>query len=257
MPLQHKTNTSNKPISIITRTSYDTHDISMYSPYITSFLSSNLALEALSPTPTLPYVITIHNTLNLTPDTLYLSIHIINSILKIRSLSPCKEKLLVTASLFIASKYEEVFPPHISAFIEYGTESEILRAEKYILHLMDYNLSFSNPLNFLRHVCKADGYDKERRLIAKYILEKCVIAGVGYLHSKIAVGAVYLAWKITKYEGNENILFYYSPYGKSEILKVLEEIWSVFGRGMCVVDEKYGRMEYGSVSSRVIKFFGR
>lgn len=131
----------------------------------------------------------------------------------------------------------------------------MLRGEKYILHLLDYNLNFSNPLNFLRHASKADNYNQERRWIAKFILEKCIVAGTPSKHSKIAVGAVYMAWKITKYDGDESVLFHYSPYGKSEILKVLEEIWGVFSRGVCVVEEKYHGKEFGSVSGRVARFF--
>lgn len=258
MPLQNKTNIPKpkKPFNVISaRNLHDSSIISMYTAYIPSFFATLLAYEVTYPNPCLNYIVTFHGKLNLSSDTLYLSIYIVNSILKIRTLSPCKEKLLVITSLFIASKYEEVFPPHISAFIHECTDADVMRAEKYILHLLDYNLNFSNPLNFLRHACKADNYNKERKLIAEFILEKCVVAGTVSRHSKVAVGAVYMAWKITKFNGDEDVLFHYSPFGKSEILKVLDEIFAVFLKGVCVVEEKYKKKEFGCVSAKVARFF--
>ena len=43
--------------------------------------------------------------------------------------------------------------------------------ERYILKMLEWNLSYPNPIHFLWRVSKADEYDIETRTIAKYSLE--------------------------------------------------------------------------------------
>lgn len=47
-------------------------------------------------------------------------------------------------------------------------EHDILSAEKFILQILGFELSYPNPLNFLRRISKADGYDVRNRSYGKY-----------------------------------------------------------------------------------------
>ena len=51
------------------------------------------------------------------------------------------------------------------------TEVEILQAERYVLKTLVWNMSYPNPIPFLRRVSKADEYNVQVRTIAKYLLE--------------------------------------------------------------------------------------
>ncbi|MCQ6512936.1 hypothetical protein NPN18_24520, partial [Vibrio parahaemolyticus] len=71
--------------------------------------------------------------------------------------------------------YEEVLSPYIGNFKRITndgfTEEEILSAERFVLSTLDYDLSYPNPMNFLRRVSKADNYDIQSRTIGKYLTE--------------------------------------------------------------------------------------
>ena len=51
------------------------------------------------------------------------------------------------------------------------SEAEILQAERYVLKTLDWNLSYPNPIHFLRRISKADQYNVQTRTIAKYLME--------------------------------------------------------------------------------------
>ena len=40
-----------------------------------------------------------------------------------------------------------------------------------MLQQIEYNLSYPNPINYLRRISKADGYDVVSRTVAKYFME--------------------------------------------------------------------------------------
>lgn len=111
----------------------------------------------------------------LLPETLFLSINIIDRFLARRSVSLTKLQLVGLAGSLLASKYEEILSPSISNFIYFSDNAyqpdELLRAERYMLHIMNFNLAYPNPLVFLRRVSKADDYNLKHRTLAKYLME--------------------------------------------------------------------------------------
>lgn len=111
----------------------------------------------------------------LLPETLYLSINIIDRFLSKRAVSLVKLQLVGLAGTLIASKYEEILSPSIANFIYFSDnaykEEELLKAERYMLHVLNFNLAYPNPLAYLRRISKADNYDLKHRTLAKYLME--------------------------------------------------------------------------------------
>jgi G2/mitotic-specific cyclin 2 len=71
------------------------------------------------------------------------------------------------------SKVDETCSPSVSAYLcttnmSY-TKEQILQAGRYILKTLEYNMSYPNPVHFLRRVSKADDYDIIARTLAKYL----------------------------------------------------------------------------------------
>jgi transcription initiation factor TFIIIB Brf1 subunit/transcription initiation factor TFIIB len=101
--------------------------------------------------------------------------------------------------MFIASKYEEVLSPHVQNFRHVAddgfTEEEILSAERFVLAALNYDLSYPNPMNFLRRISKADNYDIQTRTLGKYLLEIGCLDHRFLAHppSQVAAAAMYLA----------------------------------------------------------------
>lgn len=111
----------------------------------------------------------------LLPETLFLTVNIIDRFLSKRAVSLVKLQLVGLAASLLASKYEEVMSPSISNFVYFSDnaydEQELLKAERYMLHVLGFVLAYPNPLVYLRRFSKADNYDIRHRTLAKYLME--------------------------------------------------------------------------------------
>lgn len=121
------------------------------------------------------WLMQVHSRFRLLPETLFLAVNIIDRFLSKRVVSLAKLQLVGITCMFIAAKVEEVVAPSASNFLycaeESYTETEILQAERYVLKTIDWNLSYPNPIHFLRRISKADDYNVQVRTIGKYLLE--------------------------------------------------------------------------------------
>lgn len=121
------------------------------------------------------WLIEVQWKLKLLPETLYLSINVIDRILSLRRVSLSRLQLVGLAATLIASKYEEVVAPSIGNFVFLSDNSynamEILTAERYIFQILNFSLAFPSPMSFLRRISKAETYDIRSRTLAKYLME--------------------------------------------------------------------------------------
>ncbi|KAG7901766.1 hypothetical protein KL935_001726 [Ogataea polymorpha] len=177
------------------------------------------------------WMVEVHLKFRLLPETLYLAINIMDRFMSRESVQVDRLQLLATGSLFIAAKYEEVYSPSVKnyAYVTDGgfTEEEILNAEKFILEILQFNMSYPNPMNFLRRISKADDYDVQSRTIGKYLLEISIIDHkfIGYLPSLCSAAAMYIARKmLSKNDWNGNLIHYSGGYKESDLKEVSEMI---------------------------------
>lgn len=121
------------------------------------------------------WIIDVHFKLNLLQETLHLAVNLIDRFLSVRVVSIGKLQLVGVSGLLVASKFEEVVSPSIDTFVVLTdrsfTEAEILRAEKYMLHSLEYKINFPSPMSFLRRCSRADCYDPEIRHFGKILLD--------------------------------------------------------------------------------------
>ncbi|KAI0100646.1 cyclin-like protein [Nemania sp. FL0031] len=174
------------------------------------------------------WLIEVHTRFHLLPETLFLTINIIDRFLSKKVVQLDRLQLVGITAMFIASKYEEVLSPHVSNFKHVAddgfTEEEILSAERFILGTLNYDLSYPNPMNFLRRISKADNYDIPTRTIAKYLMEISLLDHrfMGYRPSHVAAAAIYFARLVfDRGEWNETMT-YYAGYTEAEIEPVFE-----------------------------------
>jgi G2/mitotic-specific cyclin 1/2 len=145
------------------------------------------------------WLIEVHTRFRLLPETLFLAVNIIDRFLSAEVVALDRLQLVGVAAMFIASKYEEVLSPHVANFShvadETFTDKEILDAERHILATLEYNMSYPNPMNFLRRISKADNYDIQTRTLGKYLMEISLLDHrfMCYPQSHVAAAAMYLA----------------------------------------------------------------
>ncbi|OAQ64250.1 G2/M-specific cyclin NimE [Pochonia chlamydosporia 170] len=174
------------------------------------------------------WLIEVHTRFHLLPETLFLAVNIIDRFLSEKVVQLDRLQLVGITAMFIASKYEEVLSPHVENFkriTDNGfSEAEILSAERFLLSTLNYDLSYPNPMNFLRRVSKADNYDIQSRTIGKYLMEISLLdyRFLPYRSSHCAAAAMYLARMMLDRGPWDEILAYYAGYNKQEVQPVVD-----------------------------------
>lgn len=174
------------------------------------------------------WLLEVHTRFRLLPETLFLTVNIIDRFLSCKVVQLDRLQLVGITAMFIASKYEEVLSPHVTNFVHVADEgfkdSEILSAERFILTTLDYDLSYPNPMNFLRRISKADNYDIQTRTLGKYLLEIGCLDHrfLKFPPSHIAASAMYLARLALDRGEWDATLTKYAGYTESEIEPVFK-----------------------------------
>ncbi|KAJ5169541.1 uncharacterized protein N7500_002324 [Penicillium coprophilum] len=174
------------------------------------------------------WLIEVHTRFRLLPETLFLAVNIIDRFLSAEVVALDRLQLVGVTAMFIASKYEEVLSPHVANFSHVADETfsdkEILDAERHVLATLEYNMSFPNPMNFLRRISKADNYDIQTRTLGKYLMEISLLDHrfMGFPQSHISAAAMYLARLILERGPWDSTLAHYSGYTEEEIDPVFQ-----------------------------------
>ncbi|KAH0556348.1 hypothetical protein GP486_005725 [Trichoglossum hirsutum] len=174
------------------------------------------------------WLIEVHTRFHLLPETLFLAVNIIDRFLSTKVVNLARLQLVGVTAMFIASKYEEVLSPHVANFRHVAddgfTEQEILGAERFVLSALNYDLSYPNPMNFLRRISKADSYDIQTRTLGKYLMEISLLDHrfMRYQPSHIAAASMYLARLILERGEWDATLTHYSGYTEAEIKPVFK-----------------------------------
>lgn len=141
------------------------------------------------------WVVQVHHRFTLLPETLFLCVNYIDRFLSQKVVSVAKLQLVGATAIFIAAKYEEINCPSVNEIIfmvDNGfSADEILKAERFMLSMLQFELGWPGPMSFLRRISKADDYDLETRTLAKYFLEVTIMDErfVGCPPSFLAAGA--------------------------------------------------------------------
>jgi hypothetical protein len=141
------------------------------------------------------WLIQVHHRFALLPETLFLCVNYIDRFLSCKIVSLGKLQLVGATAIFVAAKYEEINCPSVQEIVYmvdggYSVD-EILKAERFMLTMLQFELGWPGPMSFLRRISKADDYDLETRTLAKYFLEVTIMDErfVGSPPSYVAAGA--------------------------------------------------------------------
>ncbi|KAI1415689.1 A/B/D/E cyclin [Hypoxylon sp. FL1857] len=185
------------------------------------------------------WLIEVHTRFHLLPETLFLAVNIIDRFLSQKVVQLDRVQLVGITAMFIAAKYEEVLSPHVSNYRLVSddgfSDAEILSAERFILETLNYDLSYPNPMNFLRRISKADDYDIQSRTIGKFLMEISIVDHrfLAYRPSHIAAAAMYLARMILDRGEWDPTLAYFAGYTEEEIEPVFELMVDYLARPIC------------------------
>ncbi|KAL8715371.1 MAG: hypothetical protein Q9220_000704 [cf. Caloplaca sp. 1 TL-2023] len=173
------------------------------------------------------WLVQVHHRFGLLPETLYLCVNYIDRFLSCKIVSLGKLQLVGATAIFVAAKYEEINCPSVQEIVYmvdggYSVD-EILKAERFMLSMLQFELGWPGPMSFLRRISKADDYDLETRTLAKYFLEITIMDErfIGSPPSFVAAGAHCLARMMLKKGGWSPAHTYYSNYTYGQLFSLV------------------------------------
>ena len=157
----------------------------------------------------LDWLIEVHLKFKLLPETLFITINIIDRYLSIRDINRKYLQLLGVSSMFIACKYEEIYSPEIKDFI-YMTDNaydknQMINMENDILKVLDFNICVPSYFRFLEIYKFYLKFDDKFFFLCNYLIEVALIEYnlIKFQPSLITTSAIFIALKIY----NKIILF--------------------------------------------------
>ena len=99
------------------------------------------------------WIISVHTKFNLLPNTLFLTVNLIDRMIEKKSAFIKSFQLLGVTALHISSKFEEIYPPEINDYIFISGNSfkkeDIIKMENNILDLLNFDILCISPYIFL------------------------------------------------------------------------------------------------------------
>ncbi|CAH8356193.1 unnamed protein product [Eruca vesicaria subsp. sativa] len=176
------------------------------------------------------WLVEVSEEYTLVPDTLYLTIHLIDWFLHGNYIERQRLQLLGITCMLIASKYEEIYAPRIEEFCfitdNTYTRDQVLEMETQVLKHFSFQIYTPTSKTFLRRFLRAAQASHvmpsvEMEFLANYLTELTLIEYefLKYLPSVIAASAVFLAkWTMNQSSHPWNpTLEHYTTYKASDL----------------------------------------
>ncbi|VVA92784.1 unnamed protein product [Arabis nemorensis] len=205
------------------------------------------------------WLVQVHIKFDLSPETLYLTINLIDRFLSLKTVPRRELQLLGVSALLIASKYEEIWPPQVDDLVYVTdnsyTNKQILVMEKTILASLEWYLTVPTQDVFLVRFIKAAVPDPEMENMVHFLAE------LGLMHhdtlmfcpSMLAASAVYTArCFLNRTPAWTDTLKFHTGYSEFELMnssKLLAFIHSRAGESkLRAVLKKYSKPERSAVA---------
>lgn len=150
------------------------------------------------------WLVDVHYKFKLVPETLYLTVNLIDRYLEKEPVSRQNLQLVGVTAMLIASKYEEIYAPIVKDFVYITdnayTKEEILHMEMQMLHTLDFEVNMTSSFRFLERFTKVAKVEPILHHLSRYFLELSLVNYhmLKYSQSLLASAALYLAMKMAK-----------------------------------------------------------
>jgi len=192
-------------------------------------------------------------------ETLFLAVNYIDRFLSFMSVQRAKLQLVGTACMFIAAKYEEIYPPDVTEFCyitdDTYSKRQVLRMEQLVLGVLNFECAPPTPYFFVNHLAGLAGCGKRATALAQYLTELTMIDGEAFMPfapSIIGSAAVALSRHTLGMAAWEDSMVTKTGYNVDDFKECLIRLHETFVRApemaQQAVREKYKNASYHSVS---------
>jgi len=203
------------------------------------------------------WLLDVHLKFRLVPETLYLTVNIIDRFLETSDVPRQKLQLIGVTALLIGSKYEEIYPPQLEDLVSICdgafTENEIVKTETVILKALEYKITIPSAHVFLVRYLKAAHADRKIVQLSCYILDGTLqnYDLLQYLPSQLAAAAVLIARNSTGRNAWSPTLLKYTAYTEEDVMPVAKALVKTLKsktQGLDAVERKYAKAKFGAVA---------
>ncbi|XP_069143279.1 putative cyclin-B3-1 isoform X2 [Solanum lycopersicum] len=145
------------------------------------------------------WLIEVHLKFDLMQEALFLMVTLLDYYLSLVRVKKNDLQLVGLTSLFLASKYEDLWHPRIIDLLSISGESytrdQMLDMEKDILRKLKFRLNAATPYVFMLRLLKAAQADTRFEHLAFYLIELCLVEyeALNYKPSMLCASAIYVA----------------------------------------------------------------
>ncbi|XP_026459956.1 G2/mitotic-specific cyclin-1-like [Papaver somniferum] len=169
-----------------------------------------------------------HDWFQFMPETLYLTIHIVDRYLAINRVVREKElKLIGYTAMLIASKYEENAAVKVDELVGTYKRKQILAMERSILEKLGWTLTVPTTYHFLVRFIKASLADQEMENMVFFLAELGLMqyAMIKYSPSMLAASAVYAAQRTLKKTPQwSKTLEHYTGFSECQLIECAKQL---------------------------------
>ncbi|PKA55714.1 Cyclin-B1-1 [Apostasia shenzhenica] len=224
--------------------------------YIGSQIEINAKMRAIL----VDWLVEVHQKFELMPETLYLTVNIIDRYLSLELVHRKELQLVGVGAMLIACKYEEIWAPEVQDFILISdgayTRVQVLRMEKKILNKLEWSLTYPTPYVFIVRFLKAAISDKEMESMTFFFAELALMhySMVRFCPSMLAASAVYAACCTLKKKSTpwSKTLEYHTSFSEEQLMECAKLMLSFHSSAqeskLSVIYRKYSKEEHGSVA---------
>lgn len=211
------------------------------------------------------WLVDVHFKYSMSPQTLHMAVGLIDRYLdKETTIRRQRLQLVGITAMFIASKYEEIYPPEAYEFVRitdhaYAIEDVFCMEEK-MLKTLGYRVTSPTTYQFVNRFLKASGSTNEKtRCFALYVIDRSLqeYRLIKYPPSVIAASAVHIArTQMNERPTWHSTLEHHTTYSESCIAlcirDIKEMIWSyqngIKSSKLTAVKRKYSKAKFSEVS---------
>ena len=203
------------------------------------------------------WLIDVHLKFKLLPESLFLTINIIDRFITKKQVLRSKLQLLGIASLLIACKYEEIYSPELRDFVyitdKAFSKADIISMEEEILFTLSFEITVPSILRFLEIFAITFKFNEKDFALAKYLVEIFLIDFRinRYSSSLVATTATYIVLKLNRHN-RINEIYDFSKKTESQLKECAKDILfliqNIEGSVLQAVRKKYSSSKFYEVS---------
>lgn len=227
-----------------------------------NYLATQPEINAKMRTILVDWLVEVSEEYRMVPDTLYHAVSNLDRVLSGQRVARSQLQLVGITCMWIAAKYEEIYPPNVSEF-SYITDNtysreELVSMEEEVLKKLKYELTVPTPKTFLRRLLQVCSPDDQLHFVSNYLTELSLmeVSMLNFLPSEIAAAAVYLANLILARPPWSPTLEHYSYYAPAQIAECVEALAALHiqvnsraqGGDLTALYDKYSHSKFLSVA---------